>query len=371
MRSSELAGLRLRDLLVGHADLLGRPGDGLELTLKLFQLTRSLLPGLAIGAADTCLRIAAGLAHGRRLYGRPAADLPAVREALAAAFLDLLAAEILMLSTVRGAIHLCTHELSVTSLITKIVVPTLTARALAAAGEVLGASSYLRERPAFGIFQKMSRDHAAIPIIDGSTAVCLTALATHLPLLAAGPSCTADVDPTERQERLRRRFDLKEELPPFEPTRLSLTSRGCEDVCQGLAGPMADRLIENGDDVAARLGARWRQRYARWSASPRLPVRSVAALAAAREYTVLHTAAACIHAHLVGPDGPVDRILLAALLTRILGQAEPGVPALPEEICGAVLGRLWAALDTPALLSIAPIPLAERPFSEGVEDPNL
>jgi alkylation response protein AidB-like acyl-CoA dehydrogenase len=179
LRSAELGGLYFKGVVVGHDAMVGEPGSGLELTLKLFQITRALLPGLAVGVADTGLRMALAFACSRTLYGRQAVERPAVRHALAAAYLDLLAAEALLVSTIRGGFHLCTHELSVTSSITKIIVPELTGRAMSAAAGVLGARSYLREGIT-GIFQKMLRDHGAIAIIDGSTAVCLAALATQL-----------------------------------------------------------------------------------------------------------------------------------------------------------------------------------------------
>ena len=117
--------------------------------------------------------------------GTSAAAIPYIRDQLTGAYVDLLAAEALMVSSVRG-IHQRPEELSVTSLITKIVVPELTGRVLRACADVLGARYYLREGFAEGVFQKMLRDHAVIQLFDGSSGVCLAALTAQLSTLAKG-----------------------------------------------------------------------------------------------------------------------------------------------------------------------------------------
>jgi alkylation response protein AidB-like acyl-CoA dehydrogenase len=366
LRSAELAGLCLKGAVVGRDAMIGDPGSGLELTLKLFQITRALLPGLAIGIADTGLRIALAFACSRTLYGRRAAERPAVRQALAAAYLDLLAAEVLLVSTIRGGFHVCTHELSVTSSIAKIVVPELTGRAMSVAAGVLGARSYLRDG-ATGIFQKMLRDHGAISIIDGSTAVCLAALATQLSTLASGPASVAGLDVSGRAARLRRRFCLDEDEPRFEPDRLSLTARGCDDVCQELDGPILLDFADAETVPLRNLCDTWRGRRARWRQAVKLSQGLSASGAAAREYAILHAAAACIIFHLHNPHGVIDRLMLAGLLIRALQTDAADVMTLPDDICEHAFRRLEMAQRANQLFSIVPVPLSERPLRI---DPN-
>src|SRR6185436_4694639 len=85
------------------------------------------------GAADTALRVAAAFADQRILYGKPATALPRVQELLVSAYADLLAADALMISCIRG-IHVRPEELSVSSLIAKVMVPELTGRAIRLSG---------------------------------------------------------------------------------------------------------------------------------------------------------------------------------------------------------------------------------------------
>src|SRR6185503_822219 len=134
-----------------------------------------------------------------------ATAIPRVQELLVSAYADLLAADALMISCIRG-IHVRPDELSVTSLIAKVMVPELTGRAIRLSAEVLGARFYLREGFADGIFQKMLRDQEAIGVFDGSTSVCLSALATQLHSLLRGDAAAAGRD--GREGRLGLRFDL-------------------------------------------------------------------------------------------------------------------------------------------------------------------
>jgi alkylation response protein AidB-like acyl-CoA dehydrogenase len=188
LRAAELAGLSLRGAVLRPDARIGKVGDGLELVLRLFQITRILVCGFALGAADTALRIAVSFAAQRRLHGRYISEIPQLRETLVAAYLDLLAAEALMISAVRG-MHFRPDELSVVSLIVKVLVPELTERVIRAASEVLGARYYLREGIAEGVFQKMLRDQAAIGLFDGSTPVCLSGLIPQLARLLEKLRC--------------------------------------------------------------------------------------------------------------------------------------------------------------------------------------
>jgi alkylation response protein AidB-like acyl-CoA dehydrogenase len=122
----------------------------LELLLKLFQITRMLVYGFALGATDTMLRLATAFARDRLLYRKAAADLPHVREKLIGAWLDLLAADALVRMSAR-ALHVVPEQCSVVSLIAKIIAPELSERAAVASSEVLGARAYLREGPRSGV----------------------------------------------------------------------------------------------------------------------------------------------------------------------------------------------------------------------------
>jgi alkylation response protein AidB-like acyl-CoA dehydrogenase len=314
LRAAELSGLRFSGTPVARDALVGAPGSGLESTLKLFQITRTLVPGLAVGAADTALRLASSFALKRQLYGKAITAMPIVRESLLAAYFDLLAADALMLASVRG-LHAASHEFSACSLVTKILVPTLTGRAIQTASEVLGARYYLREGYGVGIFQKMVRDQAAIGLFDGSSVVCLGALIGQLSSLLKGPTGMAMVSSAERPERLELRFNLGVPLPEFDPSKLALITRGCDDVCQG----MADSPLE------LELSREWKTRYrALTDRSSSLDARSPEAFSAGREYCTLYAAAACFHLFERNPGNLFfDQTKLTGTVLRLLRPESP------------------------------------------------
>lgn len=71
MRAAEISGLNF-----DHAELppdarIGEAGDGLPLMLRLFQITRTLVCGIALGAAETALRIATAFTLQRGSTGPP------------------------------------------------------------------------------------------------------------------------------------------------------------------------------------------------------------------------------------------------------------------------------------------------------------
>src|SRR3569623_842803 len=60
----------------------GEVGEGRELALRAFQVTRSLCAGLSLGAVDTALRTTLSFAMNRRLYGGSVFDIPMARQVL-------------------------------------------------------------------------------------------------------------------------------------------------------------------------------------------------------------------------------------------------------------------------------------------------
>ena len=63
----------------------------------------AIITGAASGIGKaTALRVAATFADQRNLYGSPASAIPRVQELLVSAYADLLAADALMISCMRG-----------------------------------------------------------------------------------------------------------------------------------------------------------------------------------------------------------------------------------------------------------------------------
>ncbi len=285
MRAADLGGLRLER---ASAELVGDEGQGLELALKVFQITRPLMASIGLGTAETAIRIATEFAHDRALYGGRGTDLGAVRRELVEAWLGFIAAEILLLSTAR-ALHVRPQQASLLSPLSKAIAPELLARSIQGATTVLGARSFLRDG-ATGIFQKMVRDHAAVSLIDGSTPVCLHALFAEL-----APERLAD-DSGERF--LANRFDLALPLPAFRHDSLELTSRGADDVI----GALPDEL--------RRPWADWRRRFECLGTAQRLTT--------AQRYGQLHAAACCLHFGHFNPELSLIKVGISTLAARLL-----------------------------------------------------
>jgi alkylation response protein AidB-like acyl-CoA dehydrogenase len=216
MRSSDLSGLVFEGVPVGPEAVIGKVGAGLELTLKLFQVTRPLVASLSFGPGDTALRLATEFVAQRKLYGSVATELPTVRRALVRAWTDFLIAEVVGITSARGA-HVDPEGFSVGSLIAKIIVPTFIKRAIDDAAQVLGARFFMRGY-AHGTFQKMYRDQSVVSIMDGSTEVCLQALATQVPQLLHGQLARSE-------EQLMLQCDVRRSVPVLSYERLEITSR--------------------------------------------------------------------------------------------------------------------------------------------------
>lgn len=245
MRGSDVSGLAFEGVPVGREAVIGEVGAGLELSLKLFQLTRPLVASLSFGPGDTTIRLATEFAAHRKLYGSVAVELPTVSRALVRAWTDFLIAEIVGITSARGA-HVDPEGLSVGSLIAKIIVPRYIRQAIDEAAQVLGARFFMRDY-AHGTFQKMYRDQSVVSILDGSTEVCLQALATQLPLLLRGRH-------TPAEEQLMLQCDVRKPVPPLSYERLEITSRGENLVVGALDKLMRSRADDHpAQDVARAI----------------------------------------------------------------------------------------------------------------------
>ncbi|MET0649585.1 MAG: acyl-CoA dehydrogenase, partial [Pyrinomonadaceae bacterium] len=86
VRGADFSGIRFKESFVTDDALVGAEGAALEQTLKAFQLTRTVIAGLSLGAADTALRVTLDFARTRRLYDRSVADLPHARRRIVDSF---------------------------------------------------------------------------------------------------------------------------------------------------------------------------------------------------------------------------------------------------------------------------------------------
>ena len=345
IRGADISGVVLDQTKVPGAAVIGSLGSGVETVLLALQVTRVGCGAFALGAADTALRVATRFALERQLYGGPVAELPHARDVLGGAYVDLLICESLTLGATRG-LHTTPGEASVCSAVVKFLVPTLCESLARSAATVLGARHYLRHGHAQGVFQKVLRDLAVVPLFDGSTAVNLEGVATQLmrwePVRRGGAQAADG-------EALALRFG-RGELPAFDGDALALMALGRDEVLDTLPHALfelaqaAPKLLP----VANRLASATERLVADARAS-KAEKRSTALFALAERYCRLHAAASCVHHWTMRRAGASgffrEGEWVAAAVARLLGDDRPLSPAIAQRLFEQVRGNRWLSHD--------------------------
>ncbi len=239
VRSHEIAGIRFRDCHLGNNTVLGPTGSGLEAALKSSQVTRLLPVAMCLGAVDTALRLTLNFALSRKLYGDTVFSIGHARSLLTDSFIDLLTCECVALSASRG-LHAATDQMSVRAAVAKYFIPSTLDQTLRNLSVVLGARHYLREGHCWGVFQKIIRDFPFTSVSHYSAVINLSHLAPQLQSLAEKRERGSEEKRAEMTDRLQKTFCLDEQLQPFDAEKLSLNSRGRDDVLQGFEMAVAE-----------------------------------------------------------------------------------------------------------------------------------
>jgi alkylation response protein AidB-like acyl-CoA dehydrogenase len=350
IRGANLSGIQFNACELPPSALVGPPGAGLEIVLKGLQITRTLVAGLSLGAADTALRTTLRFALQRRLYGGPIFELPLTRATLVEAFVDLLVCHCLTVAASR-ALHLAPGQQSLWSSVVKYFVPTTVDSLLQRLAVVLGARSYLREEHQSGIFQKIVRDHAVIALFDGSTVVNLQVIASQLRTLRRR-STRPDGLATSESDGPGAIFDLSVGLPAPSWSGLELICRQSDGLLKDLErwperiaqletepGPAADvraglarlahRLAAEVDRLDARLETLGAPAASAYNRGPEH-------FGLARTYSRLFAATACLNFWYVNRRtlepfvAAGDWLVLA--LDRLLAEGDCPDPAAPRRV---------------------------------------
>lgn len=355
VRGCLLGGAAFTDCPVPAGALLGEEGGAMETVLKVFQVTRCVLPGMVVGVGDSQLRTALAFAGERQLYGGPVSALPLARATLTGAFVDLLVCDALAMVAAR-TLHLVPEEASVRSAAVKYLVPKLLQDSSYRLGVLLGARSYVREGPYAG-FQKAARDLPVVALAHASGAVCLSNIVPQLSRLADrswGPALT---DPRAALDDGL--FRLHDPLPALDLGRLELTTRGGDGLAARLPA-FADELARRarrdpGLGELAALAAEFTghladlaDRSRALSPRDRTPVAGRRAFLLAERYVLLLAAAACLGVwHAAGDDPAADPFLAdplwaTAALHRLAERLGPHRDPLPDPAVGALFAELTA-----------------------------
>jgi alkylation response protein AidB-like acyl-CoA dehydrogenase len=363
LRGHDMGGMVFDNCPVPASALVGRAGRGLEMALTTLQFTRTMIGGMALGAADTALRLAAGWGRDRRLYGEPIMVIPAVRALLLGSFLDILIGECVATVTAR-ALTLAPRRTSLWAAVTKYLVPNLCERVVRDASVVLSARSYLREGIGDGIFQKIARDISITSIFEGTQLVQLSLIASQLLQLARGGHRdeTADVG---------RLCDLATPAPAWDPssTRVRVADPGGDELVEHWFGPSTNAIEGVGADrrtVAAIQLLRQQAAALRGSLAAEV-IRGDLSLA--RTYCLLHAAACCLQiwqtnrGELSPEAAGGEWITLCLERLASTPDSESASPSRGERGGGAVLesrvfGWMLGQLERGELFSLMPLELA-------------
>ncbi|NEZ67996.1 acyl-CoA dehydrogenase [Leptolyngbyaceae cyanobacterium CCMR0082] len=386
IRGADMSGIYFEDCFVPDEMLLGKEGQGLELALKGFQITRALCAAFSQGSADTCLRTTLNFALNRQLYGKTVWDMPHPRRVLVNGFLDILACDCVNIAAARG-FHVAPRQFSVWSAVDKYFVPVTLEKMQQDISVVLGARFYMRDEHDYGVFQKMLRDSSIISVFDGSSVVNLHALILQRRQLAKARSRRKPKDLVALQARLRNSFNLTTELPTFDPSQLDLIARGTDDVPQGLESALATlEALGNPLDIDENVLDCLKQQYQQFlqvldeqdeaivdGAFEHGHDQSFEAFEEAKRYCYIHAATTCLHMWLHNRSQLGDFFAqgkwLVLCADRLLAQLTPEQPAIPLAYYETVAEELLRLHGADKMLSIVPFQLAQLTSSVNASAP--
>jgi alkylation response protein AidB-like acyl-CoA dehydrogenase len=238
VRSCEVAGIKFDGLKISHNDFIGKMGSGLEITLKTFQITRTTLPGIALGGLDTVLRLLVndnGLMCGH--------EGSYFRKVLLDAYLDLLMCDSVCNASAR-MLHVCTEKMSLYSSVVKYFVPTIISKSINELFEVFSEQFHVSSERK-NMLVKLKRDIPVLSVGHAGSSTCLSSIASQLPLIARYNSLNKIESATGKFiDGGSRIFNIAEELPPLEFSRFKVTCHGKEYLLSGLEDIM--NLIDGG-----------------------------------------------------------------------------------------------------------------------------
>ncbi|MET0233300.1 MAG: acyl-CoA dehydrogenase [Kibdelosporangium sp.] len=335
VRGCRLGGVVFTDVVVDVDSFVGAPGTGVETALRAFQITRAVLPAMALGVLDSALHVGYRFAARRRLYGQYVIDLPHARDTFVGVFADLLIADCLVTAVARG-MQLAPRHSAATTAAVKYLVPLVLEEAMGELAVIVGARSYLREGPQ-AIFGKFLRDLPVLGLGHAGGTSCLLTIIPQLPALARRAWQPADPRPEL--------FDVERPLPEFDFAGLSIAASR-DDLAASLLA--AAQQVPAGEPVHALILGFVNEfdRLTRDCLALRpaecTPAAGTETFALAERYAVLLAVAACVGTWLHSPQSPGTawlHIALIRLAARLPMAAAVDLPEQETEVLFAELAR--------------------------------
>ncbi|MHC3474085.1 acyl-CoA dehydrogenase [Streptomyces sp. 7R007] len=353
IRGCPVGGIEFAACPVPAEALLGTAGGGTEVMLRCLQITRPLVPAMALGCADTALRTVVGLSGSGGAHGVRPLDARYTRAAVAGAFLDLLLCDCLLLAAIR-ALHVTPGDSSVPAAAAKYLVPRVLREAADDLAAILGPRVH-REEGAYGTFRKHLRDLAGMPPGHAGAAASLASLLPQLPYLARR-SWRPGTDAAPGAL-----FRADGPLPPWDPAALALAAR--HDPLAAALRDAPSRLGRRRTPLAALVRRLAAEMDLLAEECRRLPEGDPAGLAnprgfaLAERHTLLAAAGACLGVWDSDPRR-ADPALLLGVLARIAVRLGLPVPAEAADSTAAAMTEVLARCRAGRTLDLYDEPLA-------------
>ena len=206
------------------------------------QVTRAVIPALAVATVGASVELAVRYGAERSLYGGSVLDLPQSRALLAGAVADLLLADALGSVAVR-ALHVAPKGCRVLTGLSSVVVMELLSSAMQDLSVLFGSTFYARVAP-YDLFEKLLRDVDALALRNGGPGEVLGAVLAHLPAWLEPPR-DASIDPAV--------FRLGAPLDPIRLNRLASRTVSRDPVGIALHDPAVRAMFPAGSVELAAL----------------------------------------------------------------------------------------------------------------------
>ncbi|MET9887104.1 acyl-CoA dehydrogenase [Streptomyces sp. NPDC006430] len=340
MRGALFSGLEFTHCPVPGDALVGRPGEGVSLALRTFQVNRCLIPGVAIAAADTVLRSAVRAAS----TGRTAPVARRWHRPLAGVFADILACDSMATVALRS-LSLLPERAHILAAAVKYVVPDLLREDLEELATVLGAHGYEHGSAQYGSLDKLVRDLPVAGLGHAGTAACHAVIVPQLRTLAERSWFLAEEPPPEL-------FRSGAALPVLDYRLLGIAS-GEDLLSASLVGSAARLAGTRGvgghlallSDLAEGFVNELRALRAECAALPaqRAALMDPAVVILSDRYALVQAAAAVLGIW-EGQDGGdaflADPAWAVLALSRLAGRLGIVVPEVPDSVSQQVLEEL-------------------------------
>ncbi|VDK49381.1 unnamed protein product [Anisakis simplex] len=174
VRACDIRTVNFEEVRVPEENVVGKPGDGFVITMKMFDKTRAEVAAIATGLISRCVDEAGKYALERKTFGVPIADHQAVKAMLADMAIDL---ELARLITYRSAWEWMTgRPRGYFSSIAKCFCADVANTVAANSVQIFGGNGFNQSYP----MEKLLRDSKALQIFEGTSQIQRTIIARDL-----------------------------------------------------------------------------------------------------------------------------------------------------------------------------------------------